>query len=75
MNRVTSENILINSKLHHACIQVAKEFFYCVGKGQKLKHQIVTLVCWVRPPLSWHKLNTDGASIGNPGKDGEGGVD
>ena len=27
-----------------------------------------------KPSIGWHKLNTDGASIGNPGKAGDGGI-
>ena len=34
----------------------------------------MTPVCWAKPPFGWHKLNTDGASLGNPGKAGGGGL-
>ena len=55
-NRVTFENTSINTKLHQVCKQEAREYYCCVGKGQKLKHRIVTPVCWVKPPLGWYKL-------------------
>lgn len=29
-------------------------------------------VKWDKPVPNWYKLNTDGASVGNPGKAGEG---
>ena len=30
--------------------------------------------CWKKPPVEWCKLNTDGASLGNPGKARGGGI-
>ena len=30
--------------------------------------------CWKKPPVEWCKLNTDGTSLGNPGKAGGGGI-
>ena len=73
-NRIVFENSLINSKLHHLCIQVAREYFYCVSKGKKIKHHIAVQVRWNRPPLGWFKLNSNGASLRNPGKAGGGGL-
>ena len=29
-------------------------------------------VGWLRPPVSWYKLNSDGSSLGNPGLAGGG---
>ena len=29
---------------------------------------------WQKPPLGWYKLNSDGASMGNPGQAGGGGL-
>ena len=34
----------------------------------------VIAVRWEKPPLNWYKLNTDGASCGNPGRARDGGV-
>ena len=31
-------------------------------------------VRWNKPPPGWCKLNTDGVTLGNPGKSGGGGI-
>ena len=59
-----------NPKLHHVCLQVAREHFYYVSKVQKSIRSIAVQVRWIRPPIDWFKLNSDGALIGNPGKAG-----
>ena len=43
-------------------------------QGQVGCFQAVILVKWSKPIPGWHKLNTDGASLGNPGKAGGGGL-
>ena len=43
-------------------------------KVQKSIRSIAVQVRWIRPPIDWFKLNSDGASIGNPGKAGGGGL-
>ena len=53
---------------------MAREYYYCVGKGQQLKRHIVTPICWHKTEQGWFKLNSDGASQGNPGKAGGGGL-
>ncbi|KAK9992498.1 hypothetical protein SO802_027483 [Lithocarpus litseifolius] len=41
----------------------------------KVKKQFISIpVKWNKPPEEWFKLNTDGASSGNPGKAGGGGL-
>lgn len=40
----------------------------------KPKPKKPTLVHWLKPPVGWSKLNTDGASRGNPGASGAGGI-
>lgn len=35
---------------------------------------VVVNIRWNKPPNGWFKLNTDGASIGNSGKAGGGGL-
>ena len=35
---------------------------------------MVGIAEWNKPSIGWHKLNIDGASIGNPNKAGGGGV-
>ena len=55
-------------------ISYASEFFYLIGSYSKVKNMISTPMKWSSPPLGWFKLNTDGASLGNPGLAGGGGV-
>ncbi|PWA45031.1 hypothetical protein CTI12_AA521190 [Artemisia annua] len=38
------------------------------------KEKTEVLIRWVAPPVSWVLLNTDGASRGNPGEAGGGGI-
>jgi ribonuclease HI len=55
-------------------ISFASEFYYLIGNYSKVKMRIPISVKWNLPPLGWFKLNTDGSSLGNPGKAGGGGV-
>ena len=73
-NRIVFNNSLPNPKLHHVCLQVAREHFYCVSKVQKSRRSVAVQVRWIRPPIDWFKLNSDGASLGNPGQVGGGGL-
>ena len=55
-------------------IKEAAEFF-SVGRNAKMpKARIVVEVGWVKPPMGWVKLNTDGSAIGSMGCAGGGGV-
>lgn len=38
------------------------------------RSKVAIPVKWNKPPAGWYKLNTDGASLGNPGSAGEGGL-
>ena len=38
------------------------------------RSMVAILVKWNKPPPSWYKLNIDGASLGNPGRAGGGGL-
>ena len=67
-------NKVLNENLHSVSKNQALEYFYCVGKLGNLKNKVVCNISWIRPPTGWCKLNTDGASLGNPGKAGGGGV-
>ncbi|KAL0405791.1 UNVERIFIED_CONTAM: putative ribonuclease H protein [Sesamum latifolium] len=40
----------------------------------KDQRQKAIIVPWRKPQDGWYKLNTDGASKGNPGISGEGGI-
>ena len=50
------------------------DFFYCVGTLRSPKQRTVVQVRWFKPPAGWFKLNLDGASCGNLGKAGGGGI-
>ena len=73
-NRVVCENTTLNLSLHKACINLAVEYFFCVGKSVQPQQQGCILLKWNKPNVGRHKLNTDGASMGNPGKAGGRGV-
>ena len=73
-NKIVFENAPANSRLHLMCIQLAREFFFCVSKRQKIRHCTVNPICWNKPEPGWYKLNSDGASQGNPGCAGGGGL-
>ena len=71
-NKVVFENTTLNLSLHKTCMAV--EYFFCVGKSVQPRRQGCILLKWNKPNVGWHKLNTDGASMGNLGKAGGGGV-
>ena len=73
-NKVAFENTSLNLNLHRPCISQAMEFYYCVGKINKQRRLASIQVRWEKPPSNWFKLNTDGASCGNSGRAGGGGV-
>ncbi|KAK9983039.1 hypothetical protein SO802_032564 [Lithocarpus litseifolius] len=60
--------------LDKVCLGQAREYFYCVSKAKQVTSRVVIPIKWYKPNLGWHKLNTDGASLGNPGKAGGGGL-
>ena len=49
------------------------EYYFSVGKMEK-RSMAVIAVRLEKPLLNWYKLNTDGASCGNPGRARGGGV-
>jgi ribonuclease HI len=55
-------------------IAFASELFCLMGKGSHVKLRVPTPIKWKPPDLGWAKLNTDGASLGNPGIAGGGGL-
>ena len=71
---MTFENVAQNPNLQKQCIAQVVEYFYCVGKIKMQRSKVVVNVRWNKPPIGWFKLNTDGASMGNPGKAGGGGL-
>ena len=60
--------------LLHNSISLAFEFFYFSAANPTPAPKKAIHFKWECPPSSWFKLNTDGSSIGNPGKAGGGGV-
>ncbi|KAK9990873.1 hypothetical protein SO802_025858 [Lithocarpus litseifolius] len=73
-NNMVFQNSPLNPNLHSLCMKAATEYYYCMGKGLASKRHSVIPVCWYKPQEGWFKLNSDGASLGNPGKAGRGGI-
>ncbi|KAL4615526.1 hypothetical protein ACB092_07G131900 [Castanea dentata] len=73
-NRVVFENIPLNPNLLKSCIQQATEYFFCIGKPHRTKQYSAIPVRWHKAAEGWLKLNSDGASIGNPGSAGGDGL-
>ena len=67
-------NTALNVNLHRISTSQALKFYYFVGKLKSQRSMVVCNVSWKKPPSGWCKLNTDGASLGNPGKVGGGGI-
>ena len=66
------ESSIPNPRLDKVCLSQAKEYYYCISKAKQITPKIAIPVRWSKPLLGWFKLNTDGASLGNPGKAGSG---
>ncbi|XP_065622950.1 uncharacterized protein LOC136064750 [Quercus suber] len=73
-NKVVFENVPRNLNLHRFCLNEARDYFYCIAKSGRKKQLTSIPVKWNKPPEEWFKLNTNGASSGNPGKVGCGGL-
>lgn len=73
-NKVVFVNIVPNPNLYKVCISQAREYYLCVGKTKQSALKVAIHVKWTKPAEGWHKLNTDGASLGNPGKAGGEGI-
>ena len=69
-NKVVFENSIPNPTIDKVCIGQAKEYFYCVSKVKQISSRIAIPIRWSKPLQGWHKLNTDGALLGNLGKAG-----
>ena len=72
--KIVFDNSIPNLSLPNDCINQAKEYHFCVSKGKKTTAKIVIPVGWNKPRNGWFKLNSDGASFGNPSKAGGGGI-
>ena len=73
-NRIVFDNAIPNPSLHKICLSQALEYSFCVSKSKLTAPKGVIPVRSIKPLEGWHKLNTDGASFGNPGKAGGGGI-
>lgn len=63
-----------NSNLVQDIINSAVEFFHCAVSTKHFQPRVTIQVRWERPDQGWMKINTDGSSLGNPGRAGGGGV-
>ena len=55
-------------------IAKAAEFAF-LGVNERLRCSLTVIqIWWHPPPENWFKLNSNGSSLGNPGKVGGGGV-
>ena len=73
-NNVMFDNTIPNPVLDRVCTSQAKEYVYCLSRVKELAPKVTISISWTKPSPGWHKLNTDGPSLGNPGKAGSGGL-
>ena len=52
----------------------ASEFVYIGINAKQTSNRRQIAISWCFPPPSWFKLNSDGSSLGNSGKEGGGGL-
>jgi len=63
---VVFENTTLSPNLHELCLKLAIEYVYFVDKSFRTKQMVNYQVKLNKPFDGWCKLNTDGASFGNP---------
>lgn len=73
-NKIAFDNAIPNSSLHKIHLSQAYEYSFCVSKSKLKALKVVVAIRWNKPLEGWYKLNTDGVSFENPGKDGGGGI-
>lgn len=73
-NKIVFENSIPNPRLAIECINQARDYHFCVSKAKTTTTKAAIPVAWTKPREDWFKLNSDGASLGNPGKAGGGGI-
>ena len=73
-NMVVFKNTPPSLSIHKEVIQRAAEFTFCAKTSSSKNPRVERLIRWVRLGKGWFKLNTDGASLGNPGVAGGGGI-
>lgn len=72
-NKAFKQQAVNPTLLQYVEMQV-REFMNCVSDPEKEKGTFEKEVRWSKPPLGWHKLNTDGSFVGAHGLAGCGGV-
>ena len=73
-NKVVFRDTSAQRPLKLDTIAKATEFAF-FGVNGKVKRLVVSIqVRWHPPPVNWYKLNSDGSSLGNPGRAGGGGL-
>ena len=65
---------LANPRLATEITNQAMEFMYCYSSSKASNGRTSKLVRWEKPPSGWTKSNTDGASLGDSGVAGCGGI-
>ena len=73
-NRLVFNRKNRSPKLAAEIVNQAFEFLHCVASPRVQVGKVVKRMCWVRPPLGWKKLKTDGAFNGDAGLVGCGGI-
>ena len=63
-----------NPRLAIEITNQAMEFMYCYSSSKAPNGRTSKLVRWEKPPSGWTKLNMNGASLGNLGVAGCGGI-
>ena len=62
------------SDVHSEAMFQVLEFPHCVLNPRISGSRKLIQIRWEKPPLGWVHLNTDGSTLGNPGRAGCGGI-
>ena len=73
-NKIAFENSIPNPRLPIECINQVREYHFCMSKAKVATAKFAILVAWNKQKEGWLKLNSNGASFGNLGKVGGGGI-
>ena len=73
-NRVIFRDGSPHKSVHSDAMIKELEFAF-LGLNGKMRPPLTSIqVRWIPPPENWFKLNTDGSSLGNPGRASGGGI-